>query len=193
MKTLTLTLAAALAALSPLAVQGEEAAKAVPTREESVIITMVAKVAAVNQETREVTLEDELGKKVTLVAGDKVQRLSEVAVGDTVEAEYLLSLAFELRAPTVAEIAEPLQIMEGGGRAAATAAPAGGAARVIKAVCTIEGLDRPTATVTLKGPLGGLNVVRVADVNNLPKLRIGDPVVVTFTEALAIGLKKVTP
>jgi len=57
-------------------------------------------------------------------------------------------------------------------------------------VCTIEGLDRPTETVTLKGPLGRYASVRVADPGNLPHLRIGDTVLVTYTEALAIAVEE---
>lgn len=41
------------------------------------------------------------------------------------------------------------------------------------------------------GPAGRLNVVRVADIENLTKMRIGDTIVVTFTEAEAISVEKV--
>ena len=52
-------------------------------------------------------------------------------------------------------------------------------------------LDRPTETVTLKGPQGRYATVRVADPANLPNLRIGQSVVVTYTEAMAVSLEKV--
>ena len=65
----------------------------------------------------------------------------------------------------------------------------GGGLRQIKAVCTIEGLDRPTETVSLKGPSGGYASVRTSNPGNLPH-RIGDTVLVTYTEALAITLEE---
>jgi hypothetical protein len=52
-------------------------------------------------------------------------------------------------------------------------------------------LDRPTQTVTLKGPGGRYVTVRVADPKILEKPRLGDTVVVTAAEALAVSLEKV--
>ena len=63
--------------------------------------------------------------------------------------------------------------------------------RRFKVVTTIEGLDRPTQTITVKGPRGNYLTTRVADPSNLTKMRIGETIVVTYTEALAISLEKV--
>ena len=54
---------------------------------------------------------------------------------------------------------------------------------------TIEGLDRPTQTVTVKGPRGKYFVARVADPSRLEQVHIGETIVLTFTEAAAISLK----
>jgi hypothetical protein len=70
-------------------------------------------------------------------------------------------------------------------------APAAGGARVLRVVATIEGLDRPTQSVTLKGPEGRYVTARVEDPSMLTKPRIGDTVVVTVTEAMAVSLEKV--
>jgi hypothetical protein len=40
------------------------------------------------------------------------------------------------------------------------------------------------------GPKGNMATIEVADVANLSKLRIGDTVVITYTEALAVSLQK---
>ena len=58
---------------------------------------------------------------------------------------------------------------------------------------SIEGLDRPTRSLTLKGPRGNYVTVRARDVNNLQKLRLGDTIVVTYAEALAVSLEKTAP
>ncbi len=68
--------------------------------------------------------------------------------------------------------------------------PAAGGLRRFKVVTTVEGLDRPTQTVTVKGPLGNCLTARVADPLNLTRMRIGDRIVVTYTEAVAISLEK---
>jgi hypothetical protein len=167
-------------------------AKAVPTREETVLVHITATVEAIDYDKREVTLKGPLGNSVTFTVDERVKRLNEVRVGDTVAADYYVSVAAELRPPTAEERREPLMIVEGAGKAPPGTSPAGHALRQIKAVCTVEGLDRPTETVTLKGPLGRYASVRVADPANLPHLRIGDTVMVTYTEALAIALEKVS-
>jgi hypothetical protein len=69
-------------------------------------------------------------------------------------------------------------------------APAGGVARQFKVVTTIEALDRRNNTVTVKGPLGRYLTARVADPERLTKVRIGDTVVIVYTEAMAVSLDK---
>ena len=76
------------------------------------------------------------------------------------------------------------------GRSGKDEAPAAAGVRRIKALVTIEGLDRPTQTVTVKGPMGRYFVARVADPSRLEKAHIGDTVVITFTEAAAVSLNK---
>ena len=162
-----------------------------PTREESVLVTVTAVVESINHAKRELTLQGPLGNSIIFVVDERVKRLNEVLAGDTVQADYYVSVAAELRAPTAEEIASPLVIVETGGRVPAGAQPAGGALRLIKAVCTIEALNRPEQTVTVQGPLGELVTVQSAVPAYLPNLRIGDTVLVTYTEALAISLRKV--
>jgi hypothetical protein len=167
-----------------------ETDRATPDREDIEVVTLIAEVTAINHATREVTLKGEYGKELHMIVDDSVRRLNEVGIGDTVKLGYVLSIAYELREPTADELENPIQIIEGVERAGLDVGPAGVDIKVMKAVCTIEGLDRPTATVTLKGPLGRLNVVQIKDTSNLPKLRIGQSVVVTFTQALAVALEK---
>jgi hypothetical protein len=57
--------------------------------------------------------------------------------------------------PRGQEMANPLEFADAMERSPMEAAPAGAVVESITAVCTIEGLDRPTETVTLMGPLGG--------------------------------------
>lgn len=160
-------------------------------REETMVATMTATVAEIDHDARSLTLESELGEIVSLQASDEVERFDEIEKGDMVSAEYVISIAAELREPTAEELENPLVVEGAGGRAPGTAAPAGAVAGQIRVIATIEGLDRPTRTVTIKGPAGRYSVVGVQDVSNLPKMRIGDHVVITYTEALAVSLEKV--
>jgi len=120
----------------------------------------------------------------------RVKRLDEIKVGDFVRADYYVSLAAELRKPTAEERAHPIEIMGAAGKAPPGTDPAAGGLRQFKVVTTVEGLDRPTQTITVKGPRGNYLTARVEEPSNLTKMRIGDNIVVTYTEALAISLEK---
>ena len=54
---------------------------------------------------------------------------------------------------------------------------------------TVEAMDRTAQTVTVKGPRGKYYTARVNDPSRLDKVRIGDSILMTFTEATAISLK----
>jgi hypothetical protein len=155
------------------------------------LVTATAKVEAIDLNKRELTLKGPLGNVATFVVSDRVKRLNEIKPGDEVTVDYYLGVAAELRAPTSEEAKEPLVVLEEKARAGSGSAPAGGAMRVIRVVATVEGLDRPSQTATLKGPRGRYLTVRVADPSILEKPRLGDTVVVTCAEAMAVSVEKV--
>jgi hypothetical protein len=184
---LALSLTAAFAA-------DEKATAAKPlTREEAVLVTITASVEAINYTNREVTLKGPMGNSVTFTAGEQIKRLGEVKVGDTVRADYFVSFAAELRKPTPEEEKEPLVELNATAKAPPESAPAGVVMRQYRVVTTIEGLDRPTRTITVKGPRGNYLTARVADLSNLTKMRIGETIMVTLTEAVAVSLEKEVP
>ena len=161
-----------------------------PSREDVTLVTVTEVVEAINHETREVTLRGPTGSLKQMKVGDNVKRLDEVKVGDAVTVDFFLSVAYELREPTDAEKQEPYVELDQAVKANAEQLPGGAVLKQVRALCTIEGLDRVTETVTLKGPRGNYGLVAIKDPANLPKLRIGQSVVVTYTEALAISLEK---
>jgi hypothetical protein len=155
-----------------------------------VLITVSAKVEAIDLTNREITLKGPAGNIVTFTVDKRVKRLNEVKVGDYITADYYLSFAADLREPTAEEEQHPITMLEGAAKAPPGTAPAAGGLRRFKVVTTVEGLDRPTQTITVKGPRGNYVTARVADPANLTKMKIGDHIVVTYTEALAISLEK---
>jgi hypothetical protein len=160
-------------------------------REDSLLVTVTASVEAIDQTSREVTLKGPLGNSVTFTVDQRVKRLNEVKVGDLIRADYYVSWAAELRKPTAEEKKTPLVMLDAAGKAPPGTTPAAGGLRRFKVVTTVEGLDRPTQTITVKGPRGNFLTARVADPSRLTQVRIGETVVVTYTEALAISLEKV--
>lgn len=165
----------------------DHAAKPTPAVGDELLLHVTATIEALNVATREVTLKGPAGNVYTFTVDPAVKRLAEFKVGDAVTLDYYASLAAELRAPTAEEKAEPLAVIKDAARAE-SGAPAAGAYRIIRAVVTIEGLDLPTGTATVKGPRGNYFAVKVKDPAVLPKLHLGDTVVVVYTEAFAVGL-----
>ena len=147
-------------------------------------------VESVDLATRKVGIRGPKGGLLLIKAGEKVELLDEVEVGDEVVAEYHISVVAEFRAPTPEEEANPLVFLETAAKAPPGVAPAGGALAMIRAVVTIEGIDRPTQTVTVMGPQGNYLIADVLDPTRFDKISIGDPVIVTYTEALGVGLEK---
>jgi hypothetical protein len=160
------------------------------TREDEIIVTMTAKVEALDLDKRELTLKDSRGETVTVIVDKAVKRLNEVKVGDDVTAKYYMSVAAELREPTPEEKANPLTVTAGVAKTPEGAAPGAAGLNMIRVVATVEGLERPTRKVTLKGPRGNYLSVRARDPQRLEKLHLGDTVVVTVTEAVAISVDK---
>jgi len=166
-------------------------AQTVPSRSKEMLISVIARVEAINLTTREVTLKESSGRTDTFTVDKRVARLDEVKVGDQVIAEYYVSFVAELRAPTAEEKLNPLMVLTQTQKAPAGTQPAAGALRMTKAVVTVEALDRLTRSITVSGK-AGIVTVGVDDVAALSKLHLGDTIVVTYTEALAVSLEKRT-
>jgi hypothetical protein len=164
--------------------------KAPPSRAESVLVTVTATVEDIDYNSREVTLKGQMGNEVTFVVDPAVKRFNEIKVGDVVQADYYVAVAAELRKPTAEEREHPIQVLDAAGKAPPGVSPAAGGLHRFKVVTTVEGIDRPTQSITVKGPRGHYFTTRVADPSRLTKVRIGDNIVVTYTEAVAISLEK---
>lgn len=154
-------------------------------------ITTMATVEAIDHDTREMVLKSPTGSMTTVRVGPEVKRLNEIAVGDTIRTDYYISVASELREPTEEEKENPLEVIEGAGRAEADELPAGGVGRQVRVVATVEHLDREAMTATLRGPYGRAMTVRVRDPERMNAASVGDTVVLTYTEALAISVEKI--
>jgi len=159
------------------------------TRSDSVVLNYTGTITDIDYTTREMTLQNQEGKLETFVVDKKVQRFNEAKVGDKVSMDYYLGYNAEVRKPTPEEEQTPLLVLDTSTRAGSGTAPAAHDTRRIRAVVTIEGLNRAAQTMTVKGPRGKYFVARVDDPSRFERVRIGDTILMTFTEATAISLK----
>ena len=163
-----------------------------PARERMELVTMKGTVTELNKETREITLRDVDGNLATVTADDSVERFDEIAVNDVITFEYYKFLKAEFRKPTPEEIAEPLVVMAEAGRAPEGVDPAAVVGAVVKAVVSIEVLDRPNMTATVRGPKGNYVTIQMEDEALIVELNIGQVVILTYAEAVAVSLTKVS-
>jgi hypothetical protein len=161
----------------------------VMSRSDYVLLTYTGTITDIDYPNREMTLKGPQGHLETFVVDKKVQRFEEAKVGDKVSMDYYLGFNAEVRKPTAEEEQNPLVVLDTEHRAGPDAAPAAYDVRRIRAVVTIVAIDRSAETVTVKGPRGKYFVARVADPSRLDRVRIGETILMTFTEATAVSLK----
>ncbi len=149
--------------------------------------TVNAVVEAIDHETREVTLRLGDDETVTFIASEEARNLDQVAVGDIVNAEYVESISIEVVAN---EGMEP-----GAGELAAMARTEKGEMPGVAAMdtqivtATVEDINLEKNTFKLKGPDGTVNEYVARNPDNLRRAAVGDLVIITMTESVAISVE----
>ena len=173
----------------PLAAQAEHHEEAQGSAR-AVAVSVEAVVTAIDLETRQISLQGPDGNVVTMTSAEQVVKLEDIKIGDRLVATYVAALEGEIREPTAEELAEPWVVIEQGAVSEEGEQPAIGGARVIRAVCTIEGMNRELGAVTIKDPNGKLHVIGDVEAEKMEGVTLGQTVVVVYTEALALTLEK---
>ena len=158
--------------------------------ERAMALSVEAEIVAIDHTTRELSLRTPMGDVVSMTAGEQVERLDEFKVGDTVVTTYMASIEGDLRKPTEEEKAEPWVELDAAAIAGLEELPGAAVGRVIQAVCTIEGLNRVLGTVTIMDPRGKLHVIGDVEAEKMEGVVLGDTIVITYSEAIAITLER---
>ena len=187
-KALTLLAALLLFASSPCWSAESAAATDKPSMSTSQTVVLTAVVEAINHETREVTLRGPEGGTVSFVASEDARNLGQVKVGDIVMAEYVQSMTVEVFANDGTEPgAGGLTVA---GRSEEGEMPALTAIDALVVTATVEEINIEANTFKLKGPAGEIKEYEARNPENLKKAEVGDLVVITYTEAVAISVEK---
>jgi ABC-type Fe3+-hydroxamate transport system substrate-binding protein len=176
-----------LAVLLPLAACTREPPKPVEVGE---TVEATATVEAVDLANRLVTIRGPEGNVVTVEAGPEVRNLEQVKVGDRVVVSYYAALAAEFK--KAGEGVKDVQQEIGVATAAPGTRPAGVVGSQVKATVIIESVDAKSNTVSFTGPYGKLRTVTVQSPDAqafIKKLKKGDEVELTYTEAIAISVE----
>jgi hypothetical protein len=152
------------------------------------IVKVSALVTAVDKEGRSVTLKHADGQVESIKVGPQVKRFDEVAVGDTIAVEYEEGLALEFQLPSEAPVAP--EAVATSARAPKEEAPAGVLAAGVRATVVVTAIDLPNRMVVLQGPRGQYHQVKAGAKIKLEGLKVGDKLLATYVQAVAISLEK---
>jgi hypothetical protein len=153
-------------------------------------VQVAAIITEIDHETRELTLQLPGGAFVTLTAGPNVKRFAEFAAGDAIVTTYVTSLAGEVREPTAEERENPWQELDAAAVAGLELPPGVAGMRVIKAVCTIEGMNRVAGTVMIEDPRGKYHLIGDVEPEKFEGRMLGETIVMVYSEAVALTLEK---
>ena len=156
----------------------------------AVAIQLEALVTAIDLDTREISLQGPNGQALTVTAQEQITDLENVSVGDRLLVTYLAALEGEVRAPTEEELAEPWLVLEESAISDDPDLPGVADARIIRAVVTIEGMNREIGVVTVKDSRGKLHIIGDVEPEKMEGVTLGQTVVLVYTEALAMSLEK---
>jgi hypothetical protein len=156
------------------------------SREETQTATLEARVEAVDPQTRVVTLVDAAGHRTHFRADEAVKNLPQVRVGDRVVGVRVQSLLIEVREATPEEETTPESVDALAATAEPGQKPAGLWLRQIKALYTIESIDKARGGGMLRDARGQSHFVKARDPAVLDRVDVGDTVVVTLTEGLSL-------
>jgi len=181
-------IAAAILSFAGVSIAGEQAAMEKPYMFTSTTSRVTAVVEAINHETREVTVKKSDGEVVTFNASEEARNLDQVAVGDVVHAEYVQTMSVEVMAndgeePTAAGVAVV-------GRTEKGDMPGMEAINSQIVTATVEEINIEANTFKLKGPDGDINEFTARDPENLKRAAVGDLVVITVTDSVALSVTK---
>jgi hypothetical protein len=150
-----------------------------------------ATVHKIDVPTRIVQLENEYGGYETIKVGPAVGPLDRFAPGDRVTVELRQGIALEFQPPG-SEFVAPTE------SSAVAASPAGkntvsSVDGEMRSTVTIARIDPKKRIVTFEGPGGNVYRVKAGPEVKLDRLHVGDKLLATYTETIALKLEKAAP
>ena len=147
------------------------------------LVTVKGSVEAIDHTNRVLTLKMEDGEFENITIPKGAERFDEVKVGDTLQVRYYDNVTVRLKEPGEA----PVDTAELGAVAAdAASSPGGTIAAQRKMTVTVTKLDLEKGVATVEGPHGYKYSRRIQDKEAAKKIKVGDKLDMTWTEAVQI-------
>jgi len=148
-------------------------------------VTMVATVEAIDHGRRIVTIKDSKGNYHEVEVPTSVQRFDTIKVGDKLNATYYDNIILRVKTPGEKDV--------NSGAAAVVptqgSRPSGTVSKQRTITATISAIDMQVPSISFKGPNNWAYSSKVEDKDALKKVKVGDKVDITWTEAMLVSFE----
>jgi hypothetical protein len=149
------------------------------------VTTMSATIEAIDPAARQITVRKQDGTHEVFHVPETVKRFDTLKVGDRINAKHYENIVLRVQAPgekgvdrTVRDIATP-----------ATQGTGGTLAHQRTITATISAIDMNAPSISFTGPNGFKYTSKVRDKAALGKVKVGDKVDITWTEATLLSVE----
>ena len=149
-------------------------------------MTTTAKVKAVDQTNRTLTVVEKDGTTETFKVGDEVKRLNEIAPGDTIVVKFRQGLMLQITPPDGAQPAAAVASSRGD----KSGPPSATATAAAQGIVTVSAVDTKSRIVVLQTDSGDMFKVKADPKIQLDRVKAGDKLYGVYTETLAISVEK---
>jgi len=149
-------------------------------------MTTTAKVKAVDQTNRTLTVVEKDGTTETFKVGDEVKRLNEIAPGDTIVVKFRQGLMLQITPPDGAQPAAAVASSRGD----KSGPPSATATAAAQGIVTVSAVDTKSRIVVLQTDSGDMFKVKADHNIQLERVKAGDKLYGVYTETLAISVEK---
>jgi len=153
---------------------------------ESTTVTLTATIESIDKANRTVILKKSDGGILEINASEQMQGFNTLKVGDQVSATFYEAVVVNLTKPgSPAPPGQPTTAIERKERK-----PGSETRRQQTFRVTVESIDLKAQSLTVKGPQGRVEVLKVEEPKSLQNVKAGDMVDVTFFESLLVSVAR---
>jgi hypothetical protein len=143
--------------------------------------TVTGTVEAIETSSRQIYLKKPDGNTEVVYVPQEVKRFDTLKIGDKITAKYYENVVLRVQPPG----SKPV---DDASRAVTPAATGGTAARQRTITATISAIDMKVPSISFSGPRGWNYSTKVEDKAALAKVKVGDKVDITWTEAMLVSI-----
>jgi len=157
-------------------------------------VTLQGQITAIDARTRAVTVTGADGGSLDFIAGADVRNFNQLKVGDKVTLDYQAAVALDLQPAGSAPVG--VTRSQAGTVPIRGATPGGARSNTIEIVTEVAAVDPVANTIALRGPRGNTQIIAVEREDlraKLPSVKRGDLLKISYTEAVALGIRRDSP